>query len=68
MRFNRPELVAQWPKPNYIDPDVRGPALYIINSIFFCLATLAISTRLYARIFVRRWFGLDDTLIFLAWV
>lgn len=67
MRFNRPELVAEWPKPNFIDPEVRGPALYIINGTFFGLATLAISIRIYARIFVRRWFGLDDALIVLAW-
>jgi hypothetical protein len=68
MRFFRPELVAEWPKPNYINPETRGPALYIINGLFFTLATFAIVIRLYARIFVRRWFGLDDFLILLAWV
>lgn len=68
MRFNNPKLVAEWPKPNFIDPEVRGPALYFINGAFFGIATLAISIRLHARIFVRKWFGLDDTLIVLAWV
>ncbi|QDS76340.1 hypothetical protein FKW77_002789 [Venturia effusa] len=67
MRFNDPELVKHWPKPNFIDPETRGPAVYIINSTFFGLATLAISLRLYARIFVRKWFGLDDALIVVAW-
>ncbi|KAE9971827.1 hypothetical protein EG328_005358 [Venturia inaequalis] len=67
MRFNHPEVVAKWPKPNFIDPETRGPTLYIINGTFFGLATLAISVRLYARIFVRRWVGLDDFLIVLAW-
>jgi hypothetical protein len=68
MRFNHPELVAGWPKPNYINPETRGPSLYIVNSMFFGLATVAIAIRLYARIFVRRWFGFDDALVILAWV
>jgi hypothetical protein len=68
MRFTHPELLANWPKPNYVNPETRGPALYYINSTFFGLATIAIAIRLYGRVFVRRWFGLDDTLVILAWV
>lgn len=68
MRFNHPELLATWPKPNYVDPVTRGSLIYIVNGIFFGLASLAIVIRLYARIFVRRWVGLDDYLIIIAWV
>lgn len=68
MRFNHPELIPTWPKPNYVDPVTRGPLLYIINGIFFGLATITIIVRLYTRIFVRRWVGLDDYLITFAWV
>jgi hypothetical protein len=63
-----PEVVASWPKPNYVNPETRGSALYVINGIFFSLAMLALSVRLYMRIFVRKWIGLDDVFIFLAFV
>jgi hypothetical protein len=63
-----PEVIASWPKPNYVNPQTRGPVVYIINGIFFSLATLTVGVRLYTRIFVRRWFGLDDFFIILAYV
>ncbi|TID13469.1 hypothetical protein E6O75_ATG11385 [Venturia nashicola] len=68
MRFNHPELLATWPKPNFVDPVTRGPILYVINGIFFALATLTIAIRLYTRVFVRKWVGLDDYLIVFAWL
>ena len=68
MQFKHPQVVATWPKPNLIDPVRRGPELYIVNSIFFSLTTLVLMIRLYTRIFVRRWVGLDDALIITAWV
>src|ERR1700753_1703687 len=68
MKFRHPEVVAQWPKPNYVNPETRGPVLYIVNGTFFFLASVVVVTRLYSRIFIRRWFGLDDALILVAWV
>jgi hypothetical protein len=67
MRFHDPVAVLSWPQPNFINPVVRGPDLYVINSILFLLATAAVSLRLYARLFIRRWLGLDDILILLSW-
>lgn len=67
MRFAHPEEVAHWPLPNYVNPEERGPELYIVNGLFFFLATFAIFSRLYVRIHIRHWFGLDDFLITLAW-
>ncbi|QDS68660.1 hypothetical protein FKW77_001990 [Venturia effusa] len=68
MRFNHPEAIPSWPTPNYVDPVTRGPLVYIATGIFFGLATLAIIVRLYARVFVRKWVGLDDYLIIFAWL
>jgi hypothetical protein len=68
MKFMHPEVVATWPKPNYVNPERRGPELYIVNTIFFTMATIAVLIRLYTRLFVRKWFGLDDWLILFAWV
>jgi endonuclease/exonuclease/phosphatase (EEP) superfamily protein YafD len=61
-------VILTWPKPNYDDPIKRGPEMYIISAIFLTIATLALGTRLYARLFVRRWFGLDDVFVVLAYV
>lgn len=62
------DVILSWPEPNYVDPVRRGPEFFVISSFFFALSTIAVSTRLYARIFIRRWFGIDDAFICLAWV
>ncbi|KAF2395935.1 hypothetical protein EJ06DRAFT_560395 [Trichodelitschia bisporula] len=66
MRLLHPEIVSTWPPAGYV-PEKRGPALYVVNGVFFSLATAVVLTRLHTRIFVRRWFGLDDALILFAW-
>ena len=68
MRFENPEAVASWPAPNYVNPERRGPELYIVNGIFFFLASVTVTVRLYARIHIRKWFGPDDLFIVLAFV
>ena len=55
-------------KPNYDDPPTWGPTVFIVNSIFLFLATIAVGTRLYTRIALRRWFGADDAFIVFAFV
>jgi hypothetical protein len=61
-------VLITWPASNYVDPPTRGPANYIIGAIFLSLSTTAVAFRLYARLYIRRWFGLDDVCICLAWV
>jgi hypothetical protein len=68
MRAISVAVYDSWPKPNYVDPVTRGPALYYVNGTFFALATIAVFLRLYTRIFVRKWFGIDDATILAAWV
>lgn len=55
-----------WPTPNYDNPVTRGPALVIVNSIFISLATITVAARIYTRIVIKRWFGIDDVFILLA--
>lgn len=55
-----------WPTPNYIDPETRGPALLIVNSILIALTILVVIARLYTRIVIKRWFGIDDIFILFA--
>ena len=62
------EIVTGWQTPNYVNPITRGPELWRVIGIFLFLASLAVGVRLYARIFVRRWFGFDDALIIFSLV
>jgi hypothetical protein len=60
------DVLLSWPTPNYEDPVTRGPALVIVNSIFVALAVSTVAARLYTRIVIKRWFGIDDIFILLA--
>src|ERR1700761_6130314 len=61
-------VVLSWPTPNYVNPTKRGPDIYIVGSLFFGLSTIALTLRLFARLYIRKWFGLDDFCICFAWV
>ncbi|KAK4238313.1 hypothetical protein C8A03DRAFT_43912 [Achaetomium macrosporum] len=50
MRFPPPEVIASWPTPNYIDPQTRGPALIIVESIFLAFSLACVGLRLYVRL------------------
>lgn len=63
MRQPPPEVLASWPKPNYIDPETRGPALMIVELIALPLALLCLALRLFVRIKILRKTGWDDWLM-----
>jgi uncharacterized membrane protein len=60
------DVLLSWPTPNYVDPETRGPALLIVNSILIALTILTVIARLYTRIVIKRWFGIDDIFILFA--
>ncbi|KAF2632747.1 hypothetical protein BU25DRAFT_453933 [Macroventuria anomochaeta] len=62
------EVILTWPKPNYANPVTRGDALLIVNSILIALVVITVGLRMYTRIIIKRWFGLDDVFILLALV
>jgi hypothetical protein len=68
MRLPPAKVLEDWPTPNYIDPVTRGDALLIVNSIFISLVIVTVGLRLYTRLVIKRWFGLDDIFILLAMV
>ncbi|ELR07913.1 hypothetical protein VC83_06540 [Pseudogymnoascus destructans] len=69
MRSPPPEVLASWPKPNYVDPERRGNEGVIVQSILVVLVTAMVIIRLYARIVITRaGIGLDDALIIISWV
>ncbi|OBT89070.1 hypothetical protein VE02_01965 [Pseudogymnoascus sp. 03VT05] len=67
MRFPPPEVMATWPKPNYIDPVRRGNESIIIQAVLVALVTLFVSIRLYARLAITKaGIGLDDVIIVIS--
>ncbi|CAI6336000.1 unnamed protein product [Periconia digitata] len=60
------EVLLSWPTPNYTNPKTRGNALLAVNLGFIVLVVTTVFLRLYTRIFIKRWFGIDDFLILLA--
>jgi hypothetical protein len=68
MRTPPAEVLLAWPNPNYTDPVTRGNLLVIVNIVLFSLAVLLVAARLYTRLCVKLWAGLDDVFICLALV
>ncbi|KAF1936522.1 hypothetical protein EJ02DRAFT_82359 [Clathrospora elynae] len=68
VRLPPTEIILAWPSPNYVNPVTRGPALIIVNAVFSFLVVVTVGLRLYTRLVLRRWFGLDDIFIILALV
>ncbi|KAL6713401.1 hypothetical protein ACLMJK_008866 [Lecanora helva] len=60
------EIIASWPKPNYDNPETRGPALTIVNIIFIILVFVFVGLRYYTRLRITRSFGQDDVVIGLS--
>jgi hypothetical protein len=63
------DVMLRWPTPNWQNPTTRPDLqLYLASSIFLILSIVCVLGRLYSRIFVRRYFGLDDAFILLSFV
>lgn len=61
-------MILTWPTPNYVNPPTRGDALLIVNTVFIALVVIVVGLRMYTRLVIKRWFGLDDIFILIALV
>jgi hypothetical protein len=61
------EVLLSWPLPSD-HPERRGPEIWIFSAIFVFLTTICVALRLYTRVVIRKWIGLDDCLIIVAYV
>ena len=59
-------VTSQWPPPNYVDPEVRGPALVIIGVLLSSLAVAVVGLRVLIRLTISKFYGIDDVLMVLA--
>jgi hypothetical protein len=62
------DVLLTFPIPNYHNPVTRPPTLIIVNVIFLVVVFAAVVLRVYTRMQVKRWFGLDDIFIIIALV
>lgn len=69
MRNPPPSVTSTWPKPNYVNPERRGPALLISQVILLTIATAFLLMRIYARVWITRaHIGVDDILVIISYV
>mgnify|MGYP000920348571 CR=1 FL=1 len=60
MQLPPPSVMANWPTPNYENPETQGLPLIIVNVIFMALISLAVPLRLYSRYVTKGRLGWDD--------
>ncbi|KAK2865081.1 hypothetical protein FQN49_003929 [Arthroderma sp. PD_2] len=58
-----PEVVATWPKPNYVNPVHQGPHLTIIVVGSFIISSVVVGLRTYVRLRIKKNAGWDDWLM-----
>jgi hypothetical protein len=63
MQLPPPEVISQWPAPNSVDPTVRGSALLVVVLVLPPLAILIVGLRIFTRLTIIKFYGIDDTLI-----
>ena len=68
MRSPPPEVVASWPRPNYVNPETRGPDLIIAGLVTLVFALVCCSLRLYVRLRIMRKTEMDDWMMVAATV
>ena len=60
MRSPPPEVLATWPRPNYINPETRGPDLIVAGLVTLSVALVCVALRLYVRLRILRKTEMDD--------
>lgn len=61
-----PEIIATFPKPNYVNPETHGPGLMVAACLLSAIGVIVVGARLYARFYITKAPGIDDLLIILA--
>jgi hypothetical protein len=67
MQIN-PDDVANWPDPDYVDPETHGPVDVVVAWIVAVLITVILCIRFYTRLRLAGGIRADDFFILLAYV
>ena len=57
------EVIASWPRANFVNPETHSKAYTVIASILGPLALICVVARVWARAYIQKKPGLDDWLI-----
>jgi hypothetical protein len=68
MKLPPPSVILTWPVPNYENPVTRGNSITVLSAIFISISVTFVALRLYVRLCIKKWFGLDDIFVILALV
>lgn len=68
MRIVPTGVYLSWPTPNYENPQTRGVAGKVVAISLMSITTVVLILRFYSRVWVTKGRGLDDALIFAAFV
>ncbi|CAI0642199.1 unnamed protein product [Colletotrichum noveboracense] len=63
MRIPPISVILAWPRPNYTNPETKGPGLMIIELVFLLMALTCLGLRMYVRLFMIRKTWWDDWLM-----
>ncbi|KAK3901702.1 hypothetical protein C8A05DRAFT_16148 [Staphylotrichum tortipilum] len=66
MRSPPIEVIASWPKPNYVNPDIRPPDPIVGGVITLTAALIFLGLRMYVRLGIMRKTELDDWVMVVA--
>ncbi|EGD97227.1 hypothetical protein TESG_04639 [Trichophyton tonsurans CBS 112818] len=58
-----PEVIASWPKPNYVNPEHQGLHLMVVVIGCFTISSVVVALRTYVRVKIKRNVGWDDWLM-----
>ena len=62
------EVTANWPTPNYVNPETRGHGAVILCAILSSFSIFTVALRLWTRAKVTNNFGVDDWFMIAAMV
>ncbi|PKY00111.1 hypothetical protein P168DRAFT_337402 [Aspergillus campestris IBT 28561] len=66
MRTPPPEVIASWPKPNYMNPSYQGPQLLIVSVTLLVCSSILVGLRLWVCLQMKRSARWDDWIMIAA--
>ena len=59
-------VLLSFPTPDYIHPETRGLTAVILILVLSCFVVAVVALRVYTRVYIQRWPGLDDLFMVFA--
>ena len=63
-----PEVIASWPEPNFVNPQMLSNGRAVAAFVMTPMTTLIVLARVYTRLHLTKSFGWDDVILIVATV